>query len=335
MLFKKPGLLLLLVLCMLSCKKEPFVVNTQNGLPGLWEQLGDFGGEGRVRSFGFTIGKKGYILGGNIGSGFNTILVNDFWEYDPATDKWTRKADYPGQAGEYIRGFSINNKAYVGTGFGQRLYMPGDTLPQNKDFWEYNPATDKWTRKADFAGVERENVIAFELNGFGYMGVGTDNNYDKSYKDFYKYDAAADKWTRVADYPGVGAFGLAAFTVNGKGYAGLGGAAPDKTGQDFWQYDPAANKWTPIADFPAEGRAFSGQFSIGNSGYVGFGSSLEATTEDWYRYDTTKQKWSKITNFPGTARYDMITFVIDGVGYLGTGNPGQLSDFWKYTPRKE
>jgi hypothetical protein len=124
MLLKKPGLLLLLALFILSCKKEPFVPNSANALPGLWKQLETFPGVGRVRAFGFTIGNKGYILGGNAASGFNLRLLNDFWEYDPATDKWTRKADYPGQAAEYIRGFSINNKAYVGTGFGQRcLYL--------------------------------------------------------------------------------------------------------------------------------------------------------------------------------------------------------------------
>ncbi|HTD97680.1 MAG TPA: hypothetical protein VK668_00260 [Mucilaginibacter sp.] len=334
MLLKRNGLLLVLVLCIFSCKEKPFVPNSQNALPGLWKQLGDFPGLGRVRSFGFTIGKKGYILGGNTGSGFNTILVYDFWEYDPATDKWTKKADYPGQAGEYVRGFSINNKGYVGTGFGQRVFTQDDNVPQNNDFYEYDPATNKWTQKADFAGIERENVIAFEINGIGYMGLGTDNDYDKNYKDFWKYDVDADKWTRVADYPGSGSFGVAAFSINGKGYAGLGGEASSNAEKDFWEYDPGADRWTKKADYPAKGRAFSGQFTIGNSGYVGFGSSITKTEEDWYKYDTTTDSWTKITNFPGFQRYDMVSFAIDGIGYVGTGNPGLLTDFWKYTPRK-
>ncbi|TSD67198.1 galactose oxidase [Inquilinus sp. KBS0705] len=334
MLLKKCGLLLVLALSFTSCKKEPFVPNSENALPGLWTQLGDFPGMGRVRSFGFSIGSKGYILGGNVGDGFTTILVNDFWEYDPTTDKWTRKADYPGQAGEYIRGFTINGKAYVGTGYGQRVETPGDTEPQNTDFWEYNPATNKWTRKADFIGVERENVIAFSINGVGYMGLGTDNNYDKNFKDFYKYDATANRWTRVADYPGTGSFGVAAFVIGNKGYAGIGGKTPDITPKDFWQYDAAADKWTKVADFPADGRAFSGQFAIGTNGYVGFGSTVTETADDWYKYDSLKDSWIKITNFPGVQRYDMITFAIDGIGYIGTGNPGQLNDFWKYVPKE-
>ena len=27
-----------------------------------------------------------------------TILIKDFWEYDPATDVWTQKADFGGPA---------------------------------------------------------------------------------------------------------------------------------------------------------------------------------------------------------------------------------------------
>lgn len=335
MMLKKAGILLVIALTLFACKKDkPFVPNYANGLPGLWAQLGDFEGTGRVRSFGFTIGKKGYVIGGNAGSGFNSKPLNDFWEYDPATDKWTRKADYPGQAAEYIRGFSINNKGYVGTGYGKRLATPGDNVFQNNDFWEYDQAADKWTRKADFASGKRENVIAFEINGIGYMGLGTNNTYDVNYKDFWKYDAVADKWTRVADYPGGGSFGLSAFAANGKGYAGLGGAAPDLANRDFWEYDPATDKWVKKTDFPGKARAFAGQFAIGNSGYIGFGSTTTQTAADWYAYDTTADKWSKITNFEGLSRYDLISFTIDGIGYIGTGNPGLLKDFWKYTPRK-
>lgn len=334
MLFKRSLLLLLFSICILSCKKQPFVPNTANALPGLWKQLGNFPGTGRVRAYGFTIGNKGYMLGGNSGSGFNLILLNDLWEYDPTTDKWTRKADYPGQAAEYVRGFTINGKAYMGTGFGRRLDLPGDNLPQNNDFWEYDPTADKWTRKADFAGVERENVIAFELNGAGYMGLGTNNAYDQNYKDFYRYDAAADKWTRVADYPGTGSFGIAAFALNGKGYAGTGGAAPNAVALDFWQYDPIVDKWIAKAGFTGKGRAFVGQFVIGTDGYVGLGSTAVSPLDDWYKYDSLTDSWLKITPFGGGARYDVVSFALNGIGYAGTGNPGQLTDIWKYTPSK-
>ncbi|AMR32864.1 hypothetical protein A0256_16280 [Mucilaginibacter sp. PAMC 26640] len=335
MIFKKLSILLLACVMLCSCKKEkPFVPNYANGLPGLWKQLADFPGNGRVRASGFTIGSKCYLLGGNAGSGFNVVPLYDFWEYDPINDKWTQKADYPGQGAEYVRGFSINGKGYFGTGYGQRQYR-ADESGQNNDFWEYDPATDKWTKKANFAGVARENVVAFEINGVGYLGLGTNNNYDANYKDFWKYDVNADKWTRIADYPGNGSFGSAAFSINGKAYVGLGGAAPDLVKQDFWEYDPALNKWTAKANFTGSARVFTGQFVIGSDGYIGLGTTETQSADDWYKYDSLKDSWIKITTFGGSARYDVVNFAIDGVGYIGTGNPGLQKDFWKYTPTKK
>src|SRR5690242_17530130 len=60
---------------------------------GLWTQKAYFGGKAREVAIGFSIGGKGYI---GTGLRHNTIGGIDFWEYDPATNIWTRKADVPG-----------------------------------------------------------------------------------------------------------------------------------------------------------------------------------------------------------------------------------------------
>jgi N-acetylneuraminic acid mutarotase len=60
----------------------------------------------------FTIGAKTYLgLRDNGGT-------SDFWEYDPATNLWTEKANFPGDARAYAIAFSIGNKGYVGAGDG-------------------------------------------------------------------------------------------------------------------------------------------------------------------------------------------------------------------------
>ena len=46
------------------------------------------------------------------------ISRNDFWEYDPATNTWTQKADFGGTARQYATGLSIGSKGYIGTGNG-------------------------------------------------------------------------------------------------------------------------------------------------------------------------------------------------------------------------
>lgn len=67
---------------------------------------------------------------------------------DPANDSWVKVADFPGQTGRSgAVAFVMGNKAYVGTGYNGK-----DRL---KDFWEYDPATNSGTRKADFGGTAR------------------------------------------------------------------------------------------------------------------------------------------------------------------------------------
>jgi len=79
-----------------------------------------------------VIGSKGYV-----GLGYDSYAstsYKDFWEYDPATNIWTRKADFGGAARSGARGFSIGSNSYIGMGFN------GSDL---KDFWEYTPGFDE------------------------------------------------------------------------------------------------------------------------------------------------------------------------------------------------
>src|SRR6185312_2072168 len=100
-------------------------------------------------------------------------------------------------------------------------YTP-NASPENNDFYEYNPASDTWSKIADFPGVGRENGVSFEINGIGYMGLGTDYTYSVQYKDFWRYDPVGKTWARMADYPGSATIANTYFSCNGKGYVGLG-----------------------------------------------------------------------------------------------------------------
>ena len=51
------------------------------------------------------------------------------------------------------------------------------------DFWEYNPSTNKWTRKADFAGGDWWGATGFSIGAKGYIGTGVDGN-DNYRSDF-------------------------------------------------------------------------------------------------------------------------------------------------------
>ena len=103
-----------------------------------WSEKTSFPGEARESAVGFALTGKGYY-----GTGFfyvndyDVIALNDFWEYDPATDSWVQKANLPGVARYNATGLAIGNKGYIGTG-----YTYDSTCAcfyYLKDFWEYTP----------------------------------------------------------------------------------------------------------------------------------------------------------------------------------------------------
>lgn len=296
-----------------------------------WTQKANFGGPARSYSFAFTVGQKGYIGGGIQNTRPATSGLQDCWEYDPALDQWTRKADFAGgkrsQAGTLV----IGNRAFVGLGVTLNSIYD--------DWWEYDAANDQWIVRPSFTGGKRNAVATFTIGAQGYIVSGwdgirgeLDGNMTGVFKnDCYKYDAASNGWSRIADL-GVAKRTLAAgFGIGDKGYIGMGsnGAELD----DFWEYDTTANSWSQKAAMPAA-RLEGVSFSIGNKGYVGLGITAGVRPVDFWEFDPALNSWTPKANFPGAGRIGASGFSIGNKGYVGLGqsSANNLKDFWMYDP---
>jgi len=246
----------------------------------IWTQKANFGGAGRYGAIGFSIGTKGYLGWGLLGS---FSYVNDFWEYDAVANVWTKKADLGANGSrEAGVGFSIGSKGYMGTGanhnfgYGTRL----------KDFYEYDPATNVWTKKADFAGDARCDATAFSIGEKGYLGLGMTEITTLS--DFWEYNPANNSWTKKANFGGGVRMTAVGFVIGSKGYVGTGWSGIFSNNKnDFWEYSPENNIWTKQADCSTLPRASCAGFSIGNKGYVGIGclNGGGIQTKDFWEFD--------------------------------------------------
>jgi N-acetylneuraminic acid mutarotase len=319
---RKLIMIIAVVLCSFICANIVFAT------ADTWTQKADFGGVVREGAVGFSIGDKGYIAGGdNINLG---QVYKDLWEYDPGTDTWTQKSDISGDdlAGlDLAVAFSIGSKGYVGTG---RLSA---TATQGvKSFWEYDPAANTWTPKADFGGTGRYSAVGFSIGNKGYIGTGLNNSAPLS--DVWEYNPAANTWTRKADFAGGGRSDAVGFSISNKGYLGTGVPAS----RDFWEYDPAANTWTQKTDFGGGGpRNGAVGFSVNGKGYIGAGVYGFMSYSDLWEYDPAANAWTQKTDFGGGVRYRAAGFVIGSKGYIGTGLVGNplraapvSNDFWEY-----
>jgi photosystem II stability/assembly factor-like uncharacterized protein len=296
-----------------------------------WSQKANVAGSTRQGAIAFSIGSKGYVGTGAavIGRDVNTNLVysnlKDFWEYDPATNTWTQKADFGGTARNSAVGFSIGSKGYVGTG--------SDGVSR-KDFWEYDPSANSWLQKADFGGTSRYSAVGFNIGSIGYIGTGFATDGIK--KDFWEYDPAVNTWLQKADFGGLARYSATGFSIIQKGYIGTGVAGSFV--KDFWEYDPAFNAWIRKADFGGTARFGSSSFSIGSKGYIGIGSDAVTSQKDLWEYNSSSNTWIKKADYGGVvtfgARYSGIGLSINSKGYMGTGHQGNetTNDFWQYNP---
>jgi len=192
-----------------------------------WTQKVNYPGSGKSRAVGFVINGKGYV-----GTGYDaTANYKDFYEFDPTANTWTKKADFPGVARRSATGFSIGDRGYLGTGWDG--VSPSSTM--YKDFYEYYPTTDTWTKKADFGGLAVNASIGFSIGTDGYIGTGWNTDYSL---ELWRYNSLYDSWTKDADFTGAARYGAIAFTVNLKAYVGTGYTAGARV-KDFYEYTPA------------------------------------------------------------------------------------------------
>jgi N-acetylneuraminic acid mutarotase len=332
---KKTSLALLVAssaLVQFSCSKD----DPDADKLGNWfrKDLPSFGGSLRTRTVSFVIGEVGYV-----GTGFtneSVPRVKDFWAYNATSKIWSQAAAFPGTGRNDATAFVIGGKAYVGTGY------DGVTTVDNgykKDFYQYDPATNKWKAIADFLGGTRQYATSFVANNRAYVGLGYNGiNY---FQDFYEYNPATDKWTEIATFIGGKRRGALSFSIGGKAYVGFGTSNSTSNTKDLYSFDPAGNggtgAWSRIdfgddtkeEAFPT--RAFATALVINEKAYIVGGQDKS----DCWEYAPGTNTWTEVAPFRGGARGYAAGFAVGKLGYFGTGSAsgsGGTDDFWAFDP---
>jgi N-acetylneuraminic acid mutarotase len=321
---KKTSLVILVAsasILQFGCKDD----NKEADKLGNWYRQGipDFGGSPRNGAVSFVIGEKGYIGTGR--SSETVSYKNDMWSFTGKT--WSQTAAFPGSGRSHATAFVVNNKAYVGTGY------DNNTLVDNgykKDFYEYDPATDKWKQIADFPSTRR-HASSFVIANKGYVGLGA-VDVSTMFQDFYSYDPATNKWLEVATFTGGKRNGANAFVLDGKAYVGFGQNNSQTPTKDLYQFDPAGNSWTRLeaSNENLTPRAFGFTLVMNGKAYIIGGTGAS----DVWQYEPGTNTWTAMTNFEGGARSHAAGFTLGSVGYLGTGLAGSSNsdDLWAFDP---
>ncbi|TRX48286.1 hypothetical protein FNH22_29370 [Fulvivirga sp. M361] len=217
----------------------------------------------RAGAFGFEAGGKGYVLGGSSGT--------DFWEYDPVTNNWTQKKDYPNSSLLFPVILTLGSDVYLCTGFQNFI---------SREVWRYSITNDDWMQMNDFGGVKRGAAVGFVIDDVGYAGQGYDFDTNTRLNDFWSYNQSSDSWDQVgAPVPSANMEGGIGFSLNGNGYIGLG--RNGNTGiKDFWKYNPSQDNWDLLTEFVGSATLAAQVFVVGKRAYIINGSSFN-NSEDF------------------------------------------------------
>lgn len=236
---------------------------------------------------------------------------NELYAYDPVSNTWTKKANYPGSNSYFSYSFVLDDYAYVGKGY-------------NSDFWRYSPQTNSWTLLATIPdwynyGIRQATVV----NGAGYI-------LDAS-SDFrtLKYDVTSDSWSEQVVYstyiqpdPSFGAF-----SYNNSIYM----VAPNPIYEDLlfyiFIYDIDNNSYGIIDQFQGEypqGVYFNSKgIQIDNTIYFFQNNTL-------YGYDMASQTWSRKNIYSPVPDMGNILFSKGQKLFLGRPNSSSNTyEFWE------
>lgn len=307
-------------------------------LPSGWKKMPDFNGGSRANAISVAIGSKLYIgFGYNSNIGFGGVS-NDFYEFDTSTVTWKKLENLPGEGRANAVAFAINGKIYAGLGTN---YNRIDVPTIYKDFYEFDPAKNTWTKKNDLPFTPTDQPVSFVINDKGYFGTGNSPaNTPNTTGRFYEYDPNTDKWKSIASIPQSRCRGMA-FAIAGKAYVGGGENDNMEKLDDFYEYDPLKNSWSLKKSLPLKVSRAAGLEANG-SGYMlgGLATKGDFSENDIYKYNHLTDSWTKeglmaAENEKLAGRFYPSAVPVNSKVYLGLGSylleGANLKDFYEWT----
>lgn len=276
-----------------------------------WIQRADLGGVGRHRAISIGIGNKVYMGTGHFnGTGIETYF-SDWWEYDPASNSWSQKADYAGNSGNGelgAHGMELGTFGFVGLG----------ELDKHSLF-KYDPVTNTWTEvTGPLTNTNFQDTGSFTIGHKGYFM----NLFDGQ---IHMYDADLDAWILKNFVPFPAYFSYSGFSIGGIGYM--------KVNDALWEYDPIMDVWTLNSMFPGLAKLSSMSFVQNEKAYIicGYNSIHADLVSEVWEFDPSANLWTQQADFPGAKRRYSCGVAIGNRAFVGTGTNGtNFNDFWEF-----
>lgn len=247
------------------------------------------------------------------------IFIVLFFSLNLYAQDWLQKADYPLAKRDDGVSFTINGKAYCGTGLDN-----GFSPTSNFQAFDFNSET--WQNVQSLPnGKERQYATATSFNGKGYVFGGSNNS--NSLNDLWQYDPSTDTWTELSNLPDLGRGGCSSFILNNQWYIIGGKIESGAVINEVWAFNFLTETWIQKSNIPNMGTWRGIAFSSSTKGFLGLGiDSLGNFNTQFWEYSPLPDTWTINTNFSTVERtYPSYAQIGDTVFmYGGLSSSGEL-----------
>ncbi len=276
-----------------------------------WAKLAPFP-EPAEEILGAAAGGKMYVFAGLAPVWKPVGMV---YEYDPASDQWTKKKPMA-LASHHVAFTEYHGKIYAFGGFVYPKSGPPAWVPIN-NAWEYDPANDTWKALAPMP-TKRGSPVATAVGDKIYVIGGATNipgsdemplNFaapQMSVGTVEEYDPANNTWRTRSPMPtprnhtAIGAVNGKIYVIGGRVGAAFIALASDISVVE--EYDPATDKWSaPRARMPTTRSAlatgvYNGRIYVAGGEYQD--PHMMATFRAVEAYDPASNSWSTMPSMP-------------------------------------
>lgn len=159
-----------------------------------WQQLDDYPGSGSWRLFGWVIGDKMYVGGGEE---FPNGTFTDFYRFDLGNNTWSETAmpDCPTTKTSGGYSFTLQGKGYYCEGYNGQEDSVNDF---GKRLFSFDPVAREWSEGPSFPGASRVLGFSVAVDGKAYVGGGSNFVSRLIYRDFYEFAPSTTSSRSVA-----------------------------------------------------------------------------------------------------------------------------------------
>jgi N-acetylneuraminic acid mutarotase len=278
---------------------------------GKWEKRAPFPQPAEEISGAVANGKM-YVFAG-LAPGWKPM--GTVYEYDPATDRWTKKKAMA-LPSHHVAFSTYHDKIYAFGGFVLPESGPPGWVPIN-NAWEYDPTADTWKALAPMPS-KRGSALAAEVDNKIYVIGGASTIPASKMTTIFptqphmsvgtveEYDPATNTWRERSPMPtprnhaAIGVVAGKIYVIGGRVGAAFIGLASDVSVVE--EYDPASDQWSgPRARMPIA-RSAIGAAVYGGRIYVAGGEyqdpHMMATFRAVEGYDAASNTWTEMPPIP-------------------------------------